>query len=443
MTAKRIVIIGGGFAGLAAGVALSERGAAVVVLERRGHLGGRAYSFTDQQTGDTIDNGQHLFMGCYQHTIAFLKKIGCLDRLMFQDRPRVDFLDREHGFTSFECPALPAPLHAVAGLLRMGGLTFGDKLRVVKVGRAIQKNGRAGTDALTVKEWLAGLDQSERIRERFWYPMAIATLNEDPAVASARMLKVVLKLAFGAGREATRIGIARVGLSQLYTEGATRFIESRGGAVRTSATVERLVIEGQRIVAVELKDGERVEADAVISAVPHTALLKMLPDALRAGEFAGIEGLRAAPIVSINLWFDRSVFDRQFAGLIGTRSQWIFNKNLIVKPTESSNQIAVIISAAHAFVDWTKEQLVEMALAELRELLPDSRGAQLLHSRIVKEREATLSHTLESDHLRPGPRTSIENLILAGGWTATGLPDTIESAVLSGHTAAEIVSAMR
>ena len=99
MTAKRIVIIGGGFAGLAAGVTLSERGAAVVVLERRGHLGGRAYSFTDQQTGDTIDNGQHLFMGCYQHTIAFLKKIGCLDRLMFQDRPRVDFLDREHGFS--------------------------------------------------------------------------------------------------------------------------------------------------------------------------------------------------------------------------------------------------------------------------------------------------------------------------------------------------------
>lgn len=442
MTAKRIIIIGGGFAGLAAGVELSERGAAVVVLERRGHLGGRAYSFIDQQTGDVVDNGQHLFMGCYHHTIAFLKKIGCLDRLMFQDRPRVDFLDREHGYTSFECPRLPAPLHAVAGLLRMRGITLGDKLGVVKVGRAIQQNGKAGAEALTVKEWLASLGQSERIRERFWYPMAIATLNEDPAVASARMLKVVLKEAFGAGRQATSIGIARVGLSELYTEGATEFIQSRGGEVRTSATVERLVIEGKRIVAVELKGGERLEADAVISAVPHAAFVKMLPDDLRAGEFAAIDKLRAAPIVSINLWFDRSVFDRQFAGLIGTRSQWLFNKNLIVKPTEASNQIAVIISAAHAFVDWTKEQLIEMALGELRELLPESRDAVLLHSRIVKEREATLSHTLESDHLRPGPRTSIANLILAGGWTATGLPDTIESAVLSGHTAAEIAASV-
>src|SRR4029079_12859619 len=146
------------------------------------------------------------------------------------------------------------PLHAVAGLLRMRGLTIGDKLRVVKVGRAIQKNGSAVAGALTVKECLAGVGQSERIRERFWYPMAIATLNEDPQIASARMLKVVLKEAFGAGRRATSIGIARVGLSQLYTEGALSFIESRGGEVRTSATVERLVIEGKRIVAVELKD---------------------------------------------------------------------------------------------------------------------------------------------------------------------------------------------
>ena len=168
----------------------------------------------------------------------------------------------------------------------------------------------------------------------------------------------------------------------------------------------------------------------------------MLPEELRAGEFAAVERLRAAPIVSINLWFDRSVFDRQFAGLIGTRSQWLFNKNLIVKPTESSNQLAVIISAAHDFVDWTKEQLVEMALGELHELLPESRDARLLHSRIVKEREATLSHTVESDDLRPGPRTSIDNLILAGGWTATGLPDTIESAVLSGHIAADILAAV-
>jgi squalene-associated FAD-dependent desaturase len=440
MPGKRVIIIGGGFSGLAAGVRLCEQGWRVSLLERRNHLGGRAYSFMDPKTGDIVDNGQHLFMGCYRQTIAFLKKIGCLDRLKFQDRPRVDFLDRENGITSFKCPPLPPPLHAVAGLFRMKGISLGDKLRTIKVGRAIQKNGKSDSRPLTVSEWLSRLSQSERIKQRFWYPMAIATLNESPDTASARMMKVVLKEAFGGGGQSASIGIARVGLSQLYTEGASDFIRSRGGEVRTSAQVHRLVIENGAVAAVELAGGERVEADYFISAVPPAALLQMLPEDLRAKEFSKLQSLGSSPIVSINLWFDRAVIDHEFVGLIGTRSQWIFNKDLILSQAGRSNQIAVIISAARDFIDSTKEALVEMALSELNELIPASRHACLLHSRVVKEREATLAHTVESDSLRPGPRTVVPNLILAGDWTATGLPATIESAVMSGNIAADLIA---
>ncbi|HSE36426.1 MAG TPA: FAD-dependent oxidoreductase, partial [Blastocatellia bacterium] len=159
--------------------------------------------------------------------------------------------------------------------------------------------------------------------------------------------------------------------------------------------------------------------------------------------------LGSSPIVSINLWFDRQIIDREFVGLLGTRCQWLFNKDLIIKPRltgmpalpgeRRSNQVAVIISAARDFVDLTRNELVDMAVDELNELLPSSRGAMLVHSVIVKEREATLSHTVESDSLRLGPRTSISNLILAGDWTDTGLPATIESAVMSGDIAAEII----
>jgi squalene-associated FAD-dependent desaturase len=418
-------------------VALSERGAEVLLLERRSFLGGRAYSFRDPVTNDTVDNGQHLFMGCYRQTIAFLEKIGTLDRLKFQDNARVDFLDRENGFTSFDCPSLPAPLHALFGLLRMKGITPGDKLRAFKVGRAIQRNGG---EPVTVSAWLDQLDQSQRIKERFWYPMTIATLNESPEIASAEMMKVVLKEAFGSSRKSASIGIARVGLSDLYTTGASAFITARGGEVRTGAQVNRLVIEQGKVAAVELKDGERITADYFISAVTHSAFLQMIPEE---DEFRALAGLSSSPIVSINLWFDRQIIDREFVGLIGTRSQWIFNKDLIVKPARKANQIAVIISAARDFVDWTKDQMVEMALAELNELLPESRSAKLLHCRIVKEREATLSHTLESDRIRPAARTSISNLILAGDWTATGLPATIESAVISGETAAQIITDSR
>ncbi len=439
----RVIIIGGGFAGLRAGVALSERGVEVLILERRGFLGGRAYSFRDPVTGDTVDNGQHLFMGCYRQTIAFLEKIGCLDRVKFQQNPRVDFLDRENGFISFECPSLPAPLHAVAGLLKMKGITPGDKLRAFKVGRAIQGNGKSNSKPVTVSAWLDQLNQSQRIKERFWYPMTIATLNESPEIASAEMMKVVLKEAFGRDRKSTSIGLARVGLSDLYTTGASAFIEARNGEVRTNAQVNRFVIEGDKVAAVELKDGETVTADYFISAVTHSAFLQMIPDELRENEFRALTSLSSSPIVSINLWFDRQIIDREFVGLIGTRSQWIFNKDLIVKPAGQANQIAVIISAARDFVDWTKDRMVEMALKELNELLPASRSAKLIHCRIVKEREATLSHTLESDYTRPGARTPLSNLILAGDWTATGLPATIESAVISGETAAQIIASDR
>lgn len=437
---RRAVIIGGGFAGLTAGVRLSEAGWEVLVLERRGHLGGRAYSFIDSKTGDVVDNGQHLFMGCYHHTIDFLKTIGRLERLRFQERPRVDFLDRTEGFTSFDCPSLPAPLHVLAGLFKMKGLGFGDKLRALNLRRAIKSNGRSSPDSLTVDQWLGSLGQSQTIKTRFWNPMVIATLNQSPEIASARMLQVVLQKAFGGKADDSNIGISRVGLSDLYTDGASDFIKSRGGDVQTGAQVHRLVIEKGIVTAVELKDGSRVEGDSFISAIPPPALAAILPIELKQGEFASLAALGSSPIVSINLWFDRPVIDREFVGLLGTRCQWIFNKDAILPTGKRSNQIAMIISAARDFVDWTRNDLVEMAIGELHELLPRTRSSTVLHSAIVKEREATLSHTVESDNLRPGPLTSIPNFVIAGDWTNTGLPATIESAVMSGDVAAASIS---
>jgi squalene-associated FAD-dependent desaturase len=438
---KRVAIIGGGFAGLAAGVRLSELGYPVEILERRNHLGGRAYSFIDSKTGDVVDNGQHLFMGCYHQTIAFLEKINRLDRLRFQDRPRVDFLDR-NGLSSFDCPPLPAPLNVLAGLFRMTGITLGDKLRALNLRRALRNNGTGPSISLTVDEWLAELGQSQRIKERFWYPMVIATLNQSPEIASARMLKVVLQRAFGGNSSDANIGISKVGLSDLYTDGADEFITARGGRVTTGAQVQRLIIERGVITGVDLKVGGRIEADFFISAVTPEAFLAILPDELRTNGFAPLEKLGSSPIVSVNLWFDRPIIEREFVGMLGTKSQWLFNKDLILSVDKRSNQVAVIISAARDFVDWSKDELVEMAVEDLHQMLPSSRSATVLHSVIVKEREATISHSIESDELRPGPRTSVPNLILAGDWTNTGLPATIESAVMSGNVAAEIVTSL-
>jgi uncharacterized protein with NAD-binding domain and iron-sulfur cluster len=248
-----------------------------------------------------------------------------------------------------------------------------------------------------------------------------------------------LAVAFNGGRNNARIGLARVGLSDLYTIGASRFIESRGGAVRTGASVRQLTIEGDRIVSCRLAEGEIVEADYYISSVPHQALLRMLPPELREDQFASIARLASSPIISINLWFDRRVTRHAFLGLLGTNIQWLFNKDLIFSSGRNQDHLAIVISAAHKYIGWTKAALVQMALDELYRLIPECRQATILHTRVIKEREATLSHTVESDDMRPAATTSISNLFLAGDWTNTGLPATIEGAVLSGEIAAELV----
>ena len=431
---RRVVIIGGGFAGLAAAVELSEGGADVVVLERRKHLGGRAYSFLDAMTGDIVDNGQHLFMACYSNTISFLSKIGTLDKLEFQTAPRVDFLDRENGLTSFACRRLPAPFHALSGILGMKGLTAGDKLRALRVGRAL---GKKGPRDETVSGWLKALGQSQRIRERFWNPMTIATLNESPDIASAKMLGKVLEQSFGGGFADSRLGLSRVGLSQLYTSAARAFIESRKGEVRTAAEVGRLVFDGDWVAGCELKSGECLKADSYITAVPPSALGRILPHEVRRRYFPGLLSLTSSPIVSMNLWFDRPVFNHEFAGLLGTRVQWLFNRDLICREARGLNHVAIVISAAYQYTDWTRDELIDLARADLESLIPEVKGARLIHSRVIKEREATISHTTESDRIRPPAATRVGNLILAGDWTDTGLPATIESAVISGRLASK------
>lgn len=437
------LIIGGGFAGLATAVALAEAGRRVLVLERRSFLGGRAYSFIDRVTGESVDNGQHLMMGCYHATFDFLGRIGALEKLRFQSSPRVDFLDDSGGVASFRCPPLPAPLHLVGGLCGLRTIGWRDRLMALRVGLAARRSRKKRLDlsALTVREWLTGLGQSAMAQRRFWDPLALATLNEAPERASADMLARVLEEGFLGRRRDSRLVFSRVGLSDLYTGDARRFIEARGGELRLQAEVERIEFDGLRVKGIALRSGERIAARTVVSAVPPQALARLLPAEIRERDpaCAGLDRFESSPIVSVNLWYEEPVTGLEFVGLLDSRIDWVFNRSAITGSNGGGQQLALVTSGARSSARLSKEELIELATSEMRRFFPRARSARLRHATVVREHEATISHTVGVARMRPPARTSITGLYIAGDWTATGLPATIESAVRSGYECAESI----
>ncbi len=433
-----VIIIGGGFAGLAAGVALADAGQRVCLLEQKPYLGGRARSFQDPATNSVVDNGQHLFMGCYHSTIQFLKTIGTLDRVQFQSQLSVPFLDRDGRMTHLDCPDLPSPWHLFLGVLGSGSFTLKQKLEVLRLGKGLRNGGTTSgpTNVESVTEWLTRRGQSEGLQRGFWDLLCIAAMNEDPRAASAKLFERVLRLALFSSPADSRLGIARVGLSECYTAAAQAFIESRGGRVQTGRGVHQLIVAEGACRGADLGGGEKIEDVPVISAVPWHQFASLLPGELVRNEpfFAVGLALRPAPIISINLWFDAPITNLEFAGLRGTTIQWLFNRSRIVG--DKSHYVSLVLSGAREHVSRSKEELLAISLRELGEILPPARKAKLVHSLIIKERFATFSPSPEADALRPPARTPIRGLYLAGDWTSTGLPATIEGAVLSGYTAA-------
>ncbi len=431
-----VLIIGGGLAGLAAGVALAGAGRGVRVLEQRPHLGGRARSFVEPTTGSVVDNGQHIVMGCYHATRRFLQEIGTLDRIHFQPSLAVHFLGAGGCLSSLRCPDLPSPWHLFAGVLRSDSFAWREKLEVLRLARALDSASSDRAAHLTVDEWLSRLGQSEKLKQNFWNLLCVAALNEDPRRAAAALFGRVLRLALFTSVADSGIGIPRVGLSDCYPPAAVAYIESRGGQVELSRNVSRLVISHGMCEGVQLAEGEKIPAQAVVSAVPWHEFVRLLPSELPRAEpfFTNILGLRPAPIISINLWFGRPITELEFAGLRGTTVQWLFNRGKIQSTGE--NYVSLVLSGAHAHVGRAKEELLRVALRDLGELLPETRAAKLVHSLVIKERFATFSPAVDTAALRPSAVTPVRGLFLAGDWTTTGLPATIEGAVQSGYTAA-------
>ena len=434
MTARHVVVVGGGFAGLAAAVRLARAGTHTTLLERRPFLGGRAYSFAHPVTGEVVDNGPHALMGAYTEALDFLGEIGASAKLRVQPRLRVTLAHPELGLGEVAAPAVPGPLQAPLALLRYRLLTRGDRARLFAGALRLAARGSA-LAGRTVADALADVGQSRAACERFWHPLAIATLNEAPEIAAAAPFAAVLRRAFFAGARAARFALAAVPLSELYTSDARRAIGAAGGTVATGAAVASLALEGERVGGVLLRDGRRVDADAVVLAVPCAALLRLLPPALRdEPPFRALAAVGTSPIVSVHLWLDRPVgWGSSFLGLLGGRAQWLFDCG---PARDGGQRVASVTSGARFWDDASDEAIAAEVLADARAVLPVLRDARCTRSLVVRERHATISLTPAADAVRPAVTTPLANLFLAGDWVQTGLPATIEGAVQAGREAA-------
>ncbi|MCX6544867.1 MAG: hydroxysqualene dehydroxylase HpnE [Acidobacteria bacterium] len=441
-----VIVIGGGVAGLSAAAALTDQGARVLVVEARPVLGGRASSHRDPATDEIVDNGQHILLGCYRESFAFLKRIGAESAVRLQPSLEVPLVDPAGVRTTLKCPALPAPFHLLAGLLAWNALSWADRLSALRMAPVVRRaqqqlRGRPGRIAAspeeTVENWLVRHGQRPRLREMLWEPLALAALNQPADEAAAPPFARVLAEMFGSDRQASALGFPARSLVETYAAPARQYVESRGGAVHTNA-LATVIVEGGRAMGVRVRSGEEHRAGAVVSAVPWFALANLFdsPPPELADVVACAGRMGAYPIVTVNLWFDRRVLDTPFVGLPGRAMQWIFATRLIVG--EAASRLSLVSSGASEIVSRGNHEVVALAVAELRDGVPAARGATLKHATVVRERRATFS-LAPGQPRRPGAETGLAGFLLAGDWTDTGLPGTIESAAASGHVAAKLI----
>lgn len=439
MKDRHVIVAGGGFAGLAAAVRLARKGAHVTLLEQRKMLGGRAHSFKDPKTGADTDNGQHLLISAYRETMAFLETIGTADKVRFQEKLEVPYRDPQLGRTVWlRCPNLPAPFHLLVGVLGLDNLSWKDKLVFMMAGLPLLRL-RLGVpkslDKISVAQYLERLGQTPALRRAVWDPIVIATLNEEPEKVSAYLLGQVLEQGFLSSRKNSMLGVATVGLSELYVNPARRWLEERGVQIRTGAAVKGLHMEDGKIAALELAGGERVSADAYVLALSPKGMgaLASKPPLADDPFFTRVKEIESSPIVSINLWYDRPLsLEADYVGLLDSPVQWVFDRHAILGEGEQGRHpYALITSAADLLNDTRNRDVTEVAIEAMKEAFPEARDAKIVHASVVKEPHATFAAAPGFEALRCTQKTPIENLFLAGDWTDTDLPATIEAAVES------------
>ena len=453
----KVIIIGGGISGVSAAVRLLDNGFHVNIIESRGVLGGRSFSFKDKETGIELDNGQHVITKACSMYLDLSARLGVLSKWKQQDKFHLQVYDKFNKLAILKSSLLPSPFHLAPSFFNYSHLNISDKASICKALYQAKRTNRDnhGLDELPFGEWLAQNKQSPRSIEFFWNLIIMPILNDRVQDVSTTMALMVIQEGLLKYKHNADIGYPIENLSYLMSKSANEYLANKNASLTLSTTVSRLKIGDGKIKSVELQNGVQLDGQIIVSAVPVYSLLKILPyESLSIPYFRRLEGLQNSPIVNIHLWYNQKIMERQFCVFGDSPLQWVFNEDdkdsdlssrLLRVGIDSNNEISqhicISLSAAWEYIDQSKEDLIRHFTTEMSLSFPLARQANIIRALVIKQRNATFRCSPGSGYLRPGSHTPYDNLFLAGDWTNTGWPSTMESAVRSGYNAAQAIIA--
>jgi len=438
---KTVAVVGGGLAGLSAAAALADAGFKVTLYERRPYVGGRASSYEHPGTQEVVDNCQHVLLGCCTNLLDLYKRFGVRDRIRWFDT--LTFIEPGGRRSEIGPSFLPAPLHSSFSFLTAPMLSLSDKFGIARVMLMLMRGLPSETEE-NFLSWLRHNGQTERAIERFWKTVLVSALNEELDCISIHYGTQVFRESFLKSARAGQMGVPTVPLTELYDAGVD-YIRVRQGEVKLRASVDSIEPNAERV---RVSSGGEVKTyEFAVLAVPYFTLEKMLPSGPESATLREqVQKFESSPITGIHLWFDRQITDLPHAVLLERTIQWMFHKSMLQaryaggEMKEQGSYVELVVSASKSLVNMQRGEIIELALRELAEFFPVVKEAKLVKSTVIKEVHATYSARPQSDRYRPGADTVWPRVFLAGDWTLTGWPATMEGAVRSGYMAAEALA---
>jgi squalene-associated FAD-dependent desaturase len=427
---KKVVIVGGGISGLTSAVYLSEKSFDVTLVEASPKLGGRAYSLYNEEFDDYYDNGQHIMMGCYEETISLQKKINSFDKIFVPQSLEINFIGRDNVQYDLKAAKHGYPLNLLFAILKYRAISFKERLKIIDLFLDLMCCFEEDLNELTVADWLKCKRQSDNSIKSFWEILVVGALNTTIDKASALVFTGILKRIFLQGNFASIILLPKTDLSDLFCRPSINFLQTRNGKVLLSQRITGIRTSDGFIKCLESEKGTITDFDAVIFAIPPHALEKITIDNVP----FQTPDLKYSSILNVHLWLSSNPFAKKFYGFIGSDIHWLFNHKKHISLTSSS---------ADSLIPLDNDKLKRHLCAEIEKYFPLFHRSMVLDSKIIKERRATFIPDISSIEIRKNFLNRYGNLFFAGDWVDTGLPSTIESAVVSGKTAAEkIISSL-